>query len=96
MVLRMARMSEMRDPKETGTHVTRVSRFSLEIYDRWAFNHNIPAKERTAFRDSLIIASMLQLTRIYMKPLITWRYSTTHSEMIRKLCSELFSATALM
>jgi HD-GYP domain-containing protein (c-di-GMP phosphodiesterase class II) len=59
MVLRMARMAEMRDPKETGTHVTRVSRFSLEIYDRWAFNHNIPAKERTAFRDSLIIASML-------------------------------------
>ena len=59
MVLRMARMAEMRDPKETGTHVTRVSKFSLEIYDRWAFNHNIPLKERTAFRDSLIIASML-------------------------------------
>ena len=28
MVLRMARMAEMRDPKETGPHVTRVSMFS--------------------------------------------------------------------
>ena len=31
MVLRMARMAEMRDPKETGTHVTRVSKYSVEI-----------------------------------------------------------------
>ncbi len=59
MVLRMARMAEMRDPKETGTHVTRVSRYSVEIYDRWAFNHNIPAKEKSTYRDSLAIAAML-------------------------------------
>lgn len=59
MVLRMARMAEMRDPKETGTHVTRVSKYSVEIYDRWAFNHNIPPKERSTYRDSLAIASML-------------------------------------
>lgn len=59
MVLRMARMAEMRDPKETGTHVTRVSKYSVEIYDRWAFKHNIPAKEKSAFRDSLTIASIL-------------------------------------
>ena len=59
MVLRMARMAEMRDPKETGTHVTRVSKYSVEIYDRWAFKHNIPQKERSVYRDSLSIASML-------------------------------------
>ncbi len=59
MVLRMARMAEMRDPKETGTHVTRVSKYSVEIYDRWAFKHSISSKERSAYRDSLTIAAML-------------------------------------
>ncbi len=57
MVKRMLKMSEFRDPKETYPHVERVSNFSLEIYDRWAFNNNIPEDERHEFRDNLKIAS---------------------------------------
>lgn len=57
MVKRMLKMAEFRDPKETFTHVVRVSSFSLEIYDRWAFNHNIPEKEQHRFRDNLKIAA---------------------------------------
>ncbi len=59
MVLRMIRMSELRDPKETGPHVNRVSSYAVEIYDRWAFNHSIDEAESGKFRDTLKIASML-------------------------------------
>lgn len=57
MIKRMQRMAEFRDPKETGIHVERVSDFSLEIYDQWALNHNIPKEERMKYRDILKIAA---------------------------------------
>ena len=57
MIKRMQRMAEFRDPKETGTHVERVSDFSLEIYDQWANNHNIPKQEKMKYRDILKIAA---------------------------------------
>jgi hypothetical protein len=59
MILRMIRMSELRDPKETGTHVNRVAGYAVEIYDRWAFHHGISDKDREQFRDILKIAAML-------------------------------------
>lgn len=57
MVKRMLKMAEFRDPKETYPHVERVSSYSLEIYDRWAFNHNIPEEELHSYRDNLKIAA---------------------------------------
>ncbi|MBQ0003534.1 MAG: HD domain-containing protein [Treponema sp.] len=57
MVRRMLRMAEFRDPKETYPHVERVSSFALEIYDRWAYNHNVPSFESHKFRDTLKIAA---------------------------------------
>jgi len=59
MILRMIKMSELRDPKETGTHVNRVAGYAVEIYDRWAFHQKIPQEERDKFRDTLKISSML-------------------------------------
>ncbi|MDR2922012.1 MAG: HD domain-containing protein [Treponema sp.] len=59
MILRMIKMAELRDPKETGTHVNRVAGYAVEIYDKWAHNHNIPTAERESFRDILKIGSML-------------------------------------
>lgn len=53
----MTAMANMRDPKETGLHVTRVSKFSVEIYDQWALNHQIRDSEKDKFRDNLAIAS---------------------------------------
>ncbi|MCU0662205.1 MAG: HD domain-containing protein [Myxococcota bacterium] len=38
LVLRMMRMAELRDPKETGAHVQRVGAYSAEIYKRWVLN----------------------------------------------------------
>jgi HD-GYP domain-containing protein (c-di-GMP phosphodiesterase class II) len=59
MILRMIKMSELRDPKETGTHVNRVAGYAVEIYDRWAYHRQVPEEERENFRDVLKIAAML-------------------------------------
>jgi len=59
MILRMIRMSELRDPKETGAHVNRVAGYAGELYDRGAYHHKIPDVERDKFRDTLKIAAML-------------------------------------
>jgi HD-GYP domain-containing protein (c-di-GMP phosphodiesterase class II) len=59
MILRMIRMAELRDPKETGTHVNRVAGYAVEIYDRYAFCRGVPETEREKFRDTLKIAAML-------------------------------------
>ena len=59
MILRMIKMSELRDPKETGTHVNRVAGYAIDIYDRWAYHHKVPIEERDKYRDTLKISSML-------------------------------------
>jgi len=57
MVRRMNMIAALRDPKETTGHVARVSRYAVEIYDRWAFNHSITEEDSHIFRDNLAIAS---------------------------------------
>ena len=57
MIKRMQRMAAYRDPKETYPHVERVASFSVEIYDRWAATHHIPAAVQQKFRDNLRIAA---------------------------------------
>lgn len=59
LILRMIRMAELRDPKETGAHVNRVGSYSVEIYERWAKEKGIPAKEIQTKRDVLRMAAML-------------------------------------
>ena len=59
MILRMIKMSELRDPKETGTHVNRVAGYAVEMYDHWAYRRGVPDIERERFRDTLKIAAML-------------------------------------
>jgi len=58
-IMRQIAMAEMRDPKETGLHVERVSSCAIEIYDCYACNHNISELEREKFRDNLKIAAVL-------------------------------------
>lgn len=59
LVLRMARMSKMRDPAETGAHVKRVAAFSAEIYHQWARNKNIESSEIKHNKDLIRMACML-------------------------------------
>lgn len=59
ILLRMIRMAELRDPKETGPHVNRVAGYAVEIYERWAQKHSIPQREIEKTRDNLRMAAML-------------------------------------
>ncbi len=59
MILRMIRMAEMRDPRETGAHVNRVAAFAVEIYEKWAKKRGLPKKEIDNTRDVLRMAAML-------------------------------------
>jgi len=59
ILLRMIRMAEMRDPKETGAHVNRVGGYAVELYEKWAKRRNLSQKEVDKHRDILRMAAML-------------------------------------
>jgi len=59
ILLRMIRMAELRDPKETGPHVNRVAGYAVEIYERWANRKGLPSREIERTRDNLRMAAML-------------------------------------
>jgi len=59
MVMRMIKMVEFRDPKETGEHVNRMSSYTIEIYNKWAEQRDFPQELVRRFKDKLKIASML-------------------------------------
>jgi response regulator RpfG family c-di-GMP phosphodiesterase len=59
LILRMIRMAELRDPKETGAHVNRVGAYSVEIYEQWAKEKSISPEEIERKRDVLRMAAML-------------------------------------
>ncbi|WP_460051781.1 GAF and HD-GYP domain-containing protein [Spirochaeta dissipatitropha] len=59
ILLRMTKMAELRDPKETGPHVNRVAGYAVEIYDRWARKSGLPERQISRQRDNLRMAAML-------------------------------------
>jgi HD-GYP domain-containing protein (c-di-GMP phosphodiesterase class II) len=59
IILRMIRMAELRDPKETGAHVNRVGGFAVELYEQWALKRNLSQKDIDTNRDILRMAAML-------------------------------------
>ncbi len=59
IMLRMMKMAEMRDPKETGAHVQRVGSYTAEIYQRWARNKGVDELTIKRTKDSLRLAAML-------------------------------------
>ena len=59
IILRMIRMAELRDPKETGAHVNRVGGFAVEIYEKWASRRDLSQAEIDRNRDILRMAAML-------------------------------------
>jgi response regulator RpfG family c-di-GMP phosphodiesterase len=59
MVLRMMRLAEMRDPKETGAHVKRVAEVSAILYQAWAERRGMAPREIEQRVDVLRTAAML-------------------------------------
>jgi HD-GYP domain-containing protein (c-di-GMP phosphodiesterase class II) len=58
-LLRMNKMAELRDPKETGPHVNRVASYSVIIYENWAQRKGVTQAEIDRNRDILRMAAML-------------------------------------
>jgi len=59
LILRMMQMAELRDPSETGPHVTRVGTYCAEIYHKYALFKGIQEAERKKTKDLIRVASML-------------------------------------
>jgi len=59
ILLRMIRMAELRDPKETGPHVNRVAGYTVEVYEQWARLNGISQQEIDKNRDILRMAAIL-------------------------------------
>jgi len=59
IILRMIKMAELRDPKETANHVNRVGSYAIEIYEEWARNRLLSNNEIKLTKDTLRIAAML-------------------------------------
>ena len=59
ILLRMIKMAELRDPKETGPHVNRVAGYAVEIYERWAADREVEQQEIERTKDNLRMAAML-------------------------------------
>jgi len=55
----MISMAELRDPKETGTHVNRVASYAVELYEKWAAARNKSESEIDHNKDILRMAAML-------------------------------------
>jgi len=56
---RFLRMIEMKDERENIAHMTRVSFYSLALFDRYCQLHQISEQEQERYRAALRIASML-------------------------------------
>lgn len=59
IILRMNKMAEMRDPKETGPHVNRVAAYSVALYEAWARRKGLSQDEIDKNRDVLRMSAML-------------------------------------
>lgn len=59
IILRMNRMAEMRDPKETGPHVNRVASYAVALYEAWAKRTGVAQPDIDKSRDVLRMAAML-------------------------------------
>lgn len=88
IILRMIRMAELRDPKETGAHVNRVGGFAVEIYEKWALRRGLPRKEIDKNRDVLRMAAMLHdVGKVAISDLILkkpGRFSQVEYEMMKQ------------
>lgn len=59
IIMRMNKMAELRDPKETGPHVNRVASYSVVLYTAWAQTSGLSAEEIERNCDILRLAAML-------------------------------------
>jgi len=59
IILRMNKMAELRDPKETGPHVNRVAAYSVALYEAWAGRRKLSQVDMDKNRDVLRMSAMM-------------------------------------
>jgi HD-GYP domain-containing protein (c-di-GMP phosphodiesterase class II) len=84
IIMRMIRMCELRDPKETGMHANRVGAYAAEVYHQWSLNQGIAEDEIKRHKDSLRIAAMLHdLGKVAISDLILRKPDKLNSHEFR-------------
>jgi len=84
IILRMIKMCELRDPKETGVHANRVGAYAAEVYHQWSLKQGIADDEIKRNKDSLRIAAMLHdLGKVAISDLILRKPDKLDSEEFR-------------
>ncbi len=59
LIMRMIKMAELRDPKETGEHVNRVGAIAAELYVHWALKKGVDLMEIKKQKGNIRLAAML-------------------------------------
>jgi HD-GYP domain-containing protein (c-di-GMP phosphodiesterase class II) len=86
IILRMIKMCELRDPKETGKHANRVGAYASEIYHQWALIQGLADDEIKRTKDLLRIAAMLHdLGKVAISDLILKKPDRLNSEEYRNM-----------
>jgi len=84
IILRMIKMCEMRDPKETGVHANRVGAYAAEVYHQWSLKRGIADDDIKRTKDLLRIAAMLHdLGKVAISDLILKKPGRLDSEEFR-------------
>jgi len=84
MILRMIKMCELRDPKETGLHANRVGAYAAEVYHQWALMHGLAGDEIKRTKDLTRIAAMLHdLGKVAISDLILKKPAKLDEEEFR-------------
>jgi HD-GYP domain-containing protein (c-di-GMP phosphodiesterase class II) len=86
IILRMIKMSELRDPKETGVHANRVGAYASEVYHQWSLKQGIAGDDIKRHKDLLRIAAMLHdLGKVAISDLILKKPARLDSEEFRTM-----------
>ncbi len=84
IILRMIKMCELRDPKETGVHANRVGAYAAEVYHQWSLKQGIADDDIKRTKDLLRIAAMLHdLGKVAISDLILRKPDKLNSEEFR-------------
>ena len=84
IILRMIRMCELRDPKETGVHANRVGAYAAEVFHQWSLKRGLADDDIKRRKDLLRIAAMLHdLGKVAISDLILKKPDKLDSEEFR-------------
>jgi HD-GYP domain-containing protein (c-di-GMP phosphodiesterase class II) len=84
IILRMIKICELRDPRETGVHANRVAAYAAEIYHQWSLKQGIAEDQVKHTKDLLRIAAMLHdLGKVVVSDLILKKPAKLDAEEFR-------------